>query len=192
LYRQPTGNVSGEADNYSAPGLIRIGCVSGAHGLRGAIRVRLDNPDSSLLQRVDRVTLAQQGKPAEYRLAGVQATSEGRYKVKLDGVTDADHAGRLRGASVMVAVDVLPPTTAGEFYYFQAVGCGVVTTKGSAVGIIEEVFFNGANEVWVIRSPGAEHLVPVVEDIVKEIDLSARRVVIEPVPGLLDSISTAL
>ncbi len=86
----------------------------------------------------------------------------------------------------MVAAAALPQTAPGEFYYFQAVGCEIVTTTGLSVGIIAEVFSNGANDVWVVRDRSAEHLVPVIEDIVKGIDLAARLVVIEAVPGLLD------
>ena len=186
MYRRPTGNDIGEEDNDSAPGLVRIGCVSGVYGVWGGIRVKLDNPVSAILQRVDRVTLVWQGRSTLYRLNSAQASGHGRYRVKLEGVTDIDHAARLRGAIVMVAADSLQPTTGREFYFFQAMGCTVVTTKGLPVGIIEEVFSNGANEVWVVRGPLAEHLVPVIEDVVKEIDLAARRMVIEPVPGLLD------
>jgi 16S rRNA processing protein RimM len=92
----------------------------------------------------------------------------------------------MRGASVMVSTSFLPPTTAREFYYFQTVGCEMVTTAGIPVGVIKEVFSNGANDVWVVRERAAEYLVPVIEDVVKNIDLAARRVTIEAVPGLLD------
>jgi 16S rRNA processing protein RimM len=176
----------GQEANHSEPELIRVGYVIGAHGVRGAIRVRLDNPDSALLQCVERLTLAQKGERAEYRVTSAQSAGRGTFKVTLDGVAGADHAVALRGAIVMVAAAALPPTTAREFYYFEAIGCEVVTTKGFRVGIIKEIFSNGANDVWVVRDQSLEHLVPVIEDIVKEIDLAARRVIIEAVPGLLD------
>ncbi len=176
----------GDKRNPSAPELIRVGCVSGAHGLRGALRVRLDNPDSALLRRVQQLTLARNGETVEYRITSAQSAGQGAFKVTLDGISGVDRAAALRGAIVMVAAAALPQTAPGEFYYFQAVGCEIVTTTGLSVGIIAEVFSNGANDVWVVRDRSAEHLVPVIEDIVKGIDLAARLVVIEAVPGLLD------
>jgi 16S rRNA processing protein RimM len=166
--------------------LIRVGYVAGAHGLHGALRVRLDNPDSVLLQGVQRLTLVRSHQSIEYAVAGVQTAGHGTVKIILDGITDANQALALRGTIVMVAAAALPPTAPGEFYYFQALGCEVVTTMGLAVGTIEEVFSNGANEVWVVRGRTVEHLVPVIEDIVKSIDFAARRIIIEAVPGLLD------
>jgi 16S rRNA processing protein RimM len=172
--------------NCSTPELIRIGYVSGAHGLHGAVRVRLDNPDSVVLRCVQRLTLARNGETVEYPVIGAQSAGQGAFKLTLDGVSGVDQAGALRGAIVMVAAAALPPTTPSEFYYFQALGCEIVTTSGLPVGIIVEVFSNGANDVWVVRDRSAEHLVPVIEDIVKGIDLEARRVIIDAVPGLLD------
>ena len=59
-------------------------------------------------------------------------------------------------------------------------------TDGSRLGAIEEIFSNGANDVWVVRDGEREFLIPVIEDVVKSIDFAARRVTIEPIPGLLD------
>jgi 16S rRNA processing protein RimM len=132
------------------------------------------------------LTLDLEGRIAEYRVASVQSAGHGAFKIILDGLSGADRAAAMRGAVVMVEASALPPTTPREFYYFEAIGCGVVTTAGQPVGIIEEVFSNGANDVWVVRDRSAEHLVPVIEDVVKEIDLTARRVIIEAIPGLLD------
>ena len=177
---------NGDKYNRSAPELMRVGYVSGAHGLRGAVRVRLDNPGSALLRHVRRLTLVRGEESVEYQITNAQSAGQGAFKVCLEGITSADTAAALGGAIVMVAATALPPAAPGEFYYFQVLGCEIVTTTGLPVGVIDEVFSNGANDVWVVRDRSAEHLVPVIEDVVKGIDLAARRIVIEAVPGLLD------
>jgi len=169
-----------------APDSIRIGYVSGTHGVRGAVRVRLDNPDSALLEEVERLIMARNGECTEYRLASVQWVGRGCFKVQFDGITCGEQAAALHGAIVSVPRNALPPTTEREFYYFETIGCSVVTTTGLPVGIVEEVFSNGANDVWVVRDGSVERLVPVIQDIVKQVDLAGRRIVIEAVPGLLD------
>jgi 16S rRNA processing protein RimM len=166
--------------------LIRVGYISGAHGLRGAVRVRLDNPESDLLLRMPQLTLVRGAESVEYPIRKVQAGGGGVFRLTLEGVGSADQAAALRGATVMVATAALAPIAAREFYYFQMIGCEIVTTAGVAVGTIEEVFSNGANDVWVVRDRSTEYLVPVIEDIVKTIDLAARQVIIEAVPGLLE------
>ena len=73
-----------------------------------------------------------------------------------------------------------------EFYYRDVIGCEVFLTDGVRIGVIEEIIATGANDVFVVRGDGKEVLVPVIEDVVKEIDIEGKRVVIEAIPGLLD------
>ena len=80
----------------------------------------------------------------------------------------------------------LPAAGPKEFYYHEAIGCEVVTLAGERVGLIEEIFATGANDVWVVRDGVREVLVPVIGDVVKAMDLEHRKMTIEAVPGLLD------
>jgi 16S rRNA processing protein RimM len=107
-------------------------------------------------------------------------------KIELAGIEDANAAEALKGGIVMVSRASLPPTKPQEFYYFQAIGCEVFLTDHTRLGIIAEVFSNGANDVMVVRGERHEILVPVIEDIVKLVDVASRRVVIESVPGLIE------
>jgi 16S rRNA processing protein RimM len=107
-------------------------------------------------------------------------------KIELAGIADANAAEALKGGVVMVSRASLPPIQPSEFYYFQAIGCEVFLTDHTRLGTIAEVFSNGANDVLVVRGERREVLVPVIEDIVKSIDLDSRRVVIESVPGLIE------
>jgi 16S rRNA processing protein RimM len=179
------GNKGGGYNRFP-PELIRVGYVGGAHGLRGAIRLRLDNPDSVLLRSVKQLTLVRGRQTDEYHMTAAQSVGQGTFKITLNGVTNAEDADALRGAIAMVATAALPSTTPREFYYFETIGCRVVTTAGVPIGMVEEVFSTGANDVWVVRDCSVEHLVPVIEEIVKEIDLPGRRIIINVVPGLLE------
>jgi 16S rRNA processing protein RimM len=169
-----------------ADGFIRIGRVSASHGLHGALRVRTDNPQSSILTTLKRLFVETAEGRREFPVRRATLLSAGQFRVVLDGVEDVDAAQALRGCAVMVAVADLPALKEGEFYYFQLVGAEVMLTDGRRLGAIGEIFSAGANDVWVIRDGEREVLVPVIADVVRAIDLGARRVTIEPLPGLLD------
>lgn len=176
----------GPSDSLPPPELVRIGRIAGMHGVRGALKCRPDNPDSDSLETLSRITIEIRGERREYELRSTARAGRGMLKIELAGISDATAAEALKGGIVMVPHSSLPPTAPGEFYYFQAIGCDVFLTDGTALGTITEVFSNGANDVLVVRKDEQEILVPVIEDVVKTLDLEARRVVIEAVPGLLD------
>lgn len=184
--RSPHGHDSRQANSGPSQSFLRLGHITGAHGLRGALRMRPDNPDSDTLAHVARVFIESNGKSHEYRLLDSRRINRSTTRIALEGLDGPGAADTLKGAVVMIALDDLPPARLGEFYYFQVIGCEVHTTDGRRIGTVEEIFSTGANDVWVVRDGPNEVLVPVIEDVVKTMDLDQRMITIEPVPGLLD------
>ncbi len=173
--------------NFSPAGvLVRVGPLVGAHGLDGALRLRLDNPDSTALPSLARVYIEAAGTTRECRLLSATRLGRNYLRVVLEGIDRREAAEALKGAVLLAAASDLPALKPGEFYYFQVLGMEVQVADGKMLGRIEDVFFTGSNDVWVVRSEEGEVLVPVIEDVVKAIDFGARRVTIEAIPGLLD------
>ncbi len=67
--------------------MLRVGRITGAHGLKGALRFRPDNPDSDTLEEVKRVFLERDGAPREFRLTAM---------TPLNADDAANHARRRR------------------------------------------------------------------------------------------------
>ncbi len=166
--------------------MLRVGRITGAHGLKGALRFWPDNPDSDTLEQVRRVFPDSAGAAREIWLTGMTRLNAATRRITLEGVADVNAAESLRGAVVMLAAEDVPAPKPGEFYYYEAIGCEVFLTDGTRLCTIEEIFSNGAHDICVVRDGEREVLVPVIEDVVKAMDLAARRVTIEPIPGLLD------
>lgn len=165
-------------------GLIVFGRVVGVHGVRGALRVRPENAQSDV-RELERVFAGQREAPLEYRVRSTARAGRGSLKMELEGIDTIEQAQVLRGLELFVAVEDLPPAAENEFYYFQVIGLEVTTTDGQPLGRIDEVFFNGSTDVWVVRDGAGEVLIPVIDDVVRTIDLEQGRVTIKAIPGLL-------
>ena len=120
-----------------------------------------------------------------HTIARVASHGAGQLLVELDGLHDRTAAEGLAGSDVLVPVGDLPALSAGEFYYHEMPGFRVETVDGRTIGEIVDTMHT-TTDVWVVRSATGEHLIPVVRDVVAEIDRTARRVLITPIPGLLD------
>ena len=56
------------------------------------------------------------------------------------------------------------------------------------MGRLDEVLRTGANDVYLVRRKGRRDvLIPAIEDVVRDVDLTAGRMTIEPLDGLLDT-----
>ena len=121
----------------------------------------------------------------EYRVRSFARAGGGSLKVILEGIDTIEQAQALRGLDLYLSSADLPAPSANEFYYFQVIGLLVETTDGRSLGHIEEVFFNGANDVWVVKDGRHEVLIPVIDDVVRRIDYEAGRAMVDAIPGLL-------
>ncbi len=110
--------------------------------------------------------------------------SRGRLALALEGVSDRRQAEGLRGALLTVPEGMVPPLPEGRYYHFQLVDMDVFTADAERLGRITQVLATGANDVYVVVGEAGELLVPALEDVVVEVDVSARRMVVELPPGL--------
>jgi 16S rRNA processing protein RimM len=164
--------------------------VIGAHGLHGELRVRAGGDDLSGLSSVSRIWLARdgQGEARAYEVARVRPGRAGEGRVALVGVADRDAALALRGCSVRVRPSDLPALPEGEYYAFELVGCAAEDLAGRPLGIVQSVAETGAADALVIEDAhGVCRLVPAVAPLLARVDLAARRIVLDPPPGLLDA-----
>jgi len=158
-----------------------VGAVTKAHGLRGevAVQVRSDNPD-----RFAPGAIVLTGSGRTLTIERAQGAG-GRLLVRFAEVPDRAAAERLRGEMLVVPRSWLPPLPAGEFWPHQLIGCVVRTETGHELGSLTEVVANPAHDLWVaVDDEGTETLIPALADVVLNVDLEARRVVVRALPGL--------
>lgn len=166
---------------------VTIGVVTAAHGVRGEVRVRplTDFPDRFL--STERVFLRREEERTPHRVRGARPHGKGEFLLALEGVDDRNAAEGLRRAEVQVPVEEAVPLPPGTYYVFQLVGLDVDTVKGERLGTLRDVMQTGANDVYVVRDDaGKEVLIPALKEVVVEIDLDGRRIVVDPLPGLLE------
>ena len=108
------------------------------------------------------------------------------YVVKFEGFYHINDVEKYKGCALLVSADDLEELDENEFYYFEIIGCQVVTTDGETIGEISEILETGANDVWVVKRPGQKDaLIPYIEDVVKAVDIETKQVTIQVLEGLL-------
>jgi len=161
----------------SPDGPVEIGVVSRAHGIRGEIRVHLHNPESTALEVAEEVLVGGRA----FAVAAARPV-QGAYLVALRGVGDRDAADALRGQAVAVHRDDLELGD-DEVLLADLIGCRVELPDGSDWGVVRRVE-PGPQDRLVIEHGAVERLLPVVDELLIDIDLDRRRVVVDPPEGI--------
>jgi len=106
--------------------------------------------------------------------------------LKLEGVTSIEQAQAMKAKKLFFRREDAK-LEEGQFFIADLLGCAVLDYHDEAIcyGEICDVSYTGANDVWHIQRPGGdEALIPVIDDVVKDVDVGARKVWITPLEGL--------
>ena len=162
-----------------------VGEVVAPFGRIGEVKVRLETDFPDRFARLKQVCLRRPS--GEARLIEVQSARvhKGQVLLKLRGIDSIDDAENLRQARVQIRPQDAVRLPANEYYIHELVGCEVVTAGGRVLGPLTAVLQGTANDVYVIGQGKNEILLPVVKEVVREVDLPHRRIVVTPTPGLL-------
>lgn len=166
--------------------LVVIGKVIKPHGVLGWVKVQVLSSNPRRFSEGSAFIL--EGREREERLIvqRVGGTPGDVLLVKFEGVETRDQAETLRGKRLFVTPDEVGEPPPGCYWEHQIVGLVVMTVGGLELGTVWEVMETGANDVLLVRQGRREHLIPMIEDVVMEVDLERGVLVINPMPGLLE------
>jgi 16S rRNA processing protein RimM len=160
---------------------VVVGKVTRAHGLHGEVSVLVFSDNPQRFEPGSDVFLEDGTRLTIRSARGSGSTT----LIAFEGLTDRSAAERVRGRTLVVPESMLPPLPAGEYWPHQLEGCDVVTESGRRLGSIIDVIPNPANDLWVARDEaGTETLVPAIKDVVMNVDVAAKRVLVRDIPGL--------
>jgi 16S rRNA processing protein RimM len=164
-----------------------VGRIAKAHGIGGevVVEVRTDSPDHRFA-----VGTAVDTEPTDRGPLRVERTRwhSGRLLVRFADVSDRTTAEALRG-TLLVADSTTSPGVADaeEFWDHDLLGLLAVVGDGSPLGEVTDVLHPPGTDLLVVRRrSGEEVLVPFVRSIVPQVDLTGRRLLVEPPEGLLE------
>ena len=164
---------------------FRIGQIVNTQGLKGEVRVypyvddinRFDDLESFYLNK---------NFNEEFEVERV------RYKgnmviMKIKGVDSVEMAERLKTKNLYVSRENSVDLDEDEFFIADLIGLDVFTVAGEKVGILKDVLQYSANDVYVVKGDNdKEYLIPSTMKFVPEINLEDKKMIIDPIKGMLD------
>ena len=167
-----------------APRRVCLGCIIGAHGVRGLLTVR---PYTEVAEDIAAYGPVETASGRRLELA-VKSAKKAGLIVAATGVTSRQDAEALRGEEFFAARDRLPEPGGDEWYRSDLVGLAAISTDGEALGTIVAVENFGAGDLLEIAPQrGATVYIPFTRDIVPQVDIPGGRVILVPPVGSFDT-----
>jgi 16S rRNA processing protein RimM len=173
-------NTAASTDEWAA-----VGVIVGVFGIHGELKVR---PLTDFAERFTAGAVIYLGERHEPRVITSSRAQGAQFIIGLEGCATANDAERLRGKSLAIPSSELAALSAGQFYQHDIIGLRVERMDGKPLGVITDIIPSGANDLYVVRetTSGQERLLPAVKEFIRDVDLTAGVMRVEPIPGLFD------
>ncbi len=165
---------------------VVVGRLGRPHGVHGeiSVEVRTDDPENRFAIGA-KITVKENNKKLTVASTRWHLS---RLLIKFEEIQDRTQVDAVRGKLLVVEVDPNEATLGNnEFYEFQLIDLDVFNTNNEKLGVVKEVLPGSAQALIVVKTlDNKEVMVPFVNQLVPEVDIKNKRVVMNPPSGLFD------
>lgn len=155
--------------------ILRVGKIVNTHGLKGEVKVIPLTDDPKRYNDLEFVLI----DGVERKIQGVKYQKD-RVIVKVEGINSIDEAEKYKNKYMEIPREYAVPLEEDSYYIADIIGCTVYDTNGKDLGKIFDVIQTKNNDVYWIKKP-KELLIPVLLEIVTDIDVENKKITIKPV-----------
>ena len=168
---------------------MSIGEIVAPQGLRGDLRIkpssdfpeRFTKPGKRWIQKTDEL-------PTEIKLTkGKLIPGKSIYVLSIEGVSTRSSAEEIIGWKLVIPIDSRPKLSEEEYHYYDLIGLEVREGPNKTlIGHVTDLIKGGNDLLEIELIEGKKVLVPFVKEIVPEIEIKGKWLLINPPQGLLD------
>ena len=163
--------------------LLQVGEIVNTHGLRGEVKIVpwTDSPD--VFEDIKHIYLSNGNI---LTVMGVKY-QKNNIIVKFAEIFDIDDAMKYKGQVISADRSELGELPDGAYYIADLIGMNVVTDNGEEIGTVSDVIQTGANDIYEVKRKGEKPLlIPVIPDVVLDVNLESSVITVHLMDGLLD------
>ncbi|CAH0122121.1 MULTISPECIES: ribosome maturation factor RimM [unclassified Paenibacillus] len=168
--------------------LFTVGKIVNTHGIRGELKIvpQTDFPEVRFQKGSKLLFQHPETKATVPVVVEGARLHKNMYMVKFEGFHNINEVEKYKGWLLKVSEEHLVELPEDEYYYYEIIGCRVVTDEGDELGVISEILSPGANDVWVVERPqGKPVLLPVIDEVLLDVDVEQKVVKVHLLEGLL-------
>lgn len=164
---------------------LEIGQIVNTFGIKGFVKVNPFVDDISRFDDLKKVYIKKQKTIKEFEVEEVKY-HKNMVLVKFKGIDKVEEAETLRNSYLEVDRENAIDLQEGEYFIADLLGLDVITDEGNTLGKLEDIFNTGSNDIYVVKDElGKQILLPAISEVIKEINLEEKKILVHLLEGLI-------
>jgi len=164
---------------------LEIGQIVNTNGLKGVVKINPFTDDVTRFEKLKTVYIERGKELKEFEIEEVRYQKK-QVLVKFKNIDTIEDAQKYRECYIKINRKDAVKLPEDTYFIADLIGLDVYTIDNELIGKIEDVFSTGSNDVYVVKNNlGRQVLLPAIADVVKEVDLENKKIIVELIEGLL-------
>lgn len=164
---------------------FEIGQIVNTFGIKGMVKVKPFTENIEQFDELQKIYIKNKDGKKEYKIQEVKYHKQ-MILIKFEGIENPEDADLLRGSYLLINRKDAKPLEEGTYYIVDLLGLEVYTDEGVLLGKVDDIFNTGSNDIYVVKDElGKQVLLPGIDDVIKEVDLENKKIIVHIIPGLM-------
>ena len=164
---------------------LEIGQIVNTSGLKGFLKVIPLTDDITRFEDLKTVYIQEKKDLVEFKIQDVKY-SKNMVLLKLEGIDDIGEAEKFKNFYIKINRKDAVELEEDSYFIVDIIGCKVFTDENEFLGKVIDVFQTGSNDVYTVKNnEDKEILLPAIEDVIKDIDIANKKILVKLLDGLL-------
>ncbi len=156
------------------------------HGLRGEVKIVTWTDYPEVFEEIGAVYIKKRAEEEKLTIKNVKY-QKNNIIVKFAEIDSIEVAEKYKNAVLVADRDALGELPEGVYYIADLIDCTVFEEDGKEIGCLVDVFSTGSNDVYDIKREGKKNLlVPIIDGVLKTVDVENKKITIKIPEGLED------
>ena len=164
---------------------LEIGQIVNTSRLKGFLKVIPLTDDITRFEDLKTVYIQEKKDLVEFKIQEVKY-SKNMVLLKLEGIDDIGEAEKFKNFYIKINRKDAVELEEDSYFIVDIIGCKVFTDENEFLGKVIDVFQTGSNDVYTVKNnEDKEILLPAIEDVIKDIDIANKKIVVKLMDGLI-------
>lgn len=164
---------------------LEIGQIVNTNGLKGLLKVKPLTDDIRRFEELETVYIQKGSNLVEFKIQEVKYIKH-MVLLKLEGIDDINEAEKYKNLYIKINRKDAVELEKNSYFIVDIINCEVYTEENELLGKVVDVFPTGSNDVYTVKnSDGKEILIPAISEVIKNVDIPNKIIIIHLLEGLI-------
>ena len=164
---------------------LELGQIVNTFGIKGMVKVKPFTDDIEQFEQLQTIYIKKNNSKKEYEIEEAK-NHKNMILLKIKGIETLEEAETLRNSYVIISRDQAKELEEGTYYIVDMIGLEVYTEEGEKLGILEDIFNTGSNDIYEVKDEsGKQILLPAIDEVIKKIDMENKKITVHLIKGLI-------